>query len=147
MLFVTFGKHILHQISLHWEAFHNGSMTIITSKNKTSLPYWVHSRLLEIRKVKLTFYEIQPSTPECHSIQKAGTHIGKVAVRASVSLTCRPRLASCRVSVTNTVPCYTGRMGILIYQRQALLSALKNRVSAPKRFRELFAPLTPSVRA
>ena len=85
MLFVTFGKHILHQISLHWEAFHNGSMTIITSKNKTSLPYWVHSRLLEIRKVKLTFYEIQPSSPECHSIQKAGTHIGKVAVRASGS--------------------------------------------------------------
>jgi len=82
---VTFGKHILHQISLHWEAFHNGSMTIITSKNKTSLPYWVHSRLLEIRKVKLTFYEIQPSSPECHSIQKAGTHIGKVAVRASGS--------------------------------------------------------------
>jgi hypothetical protein len=40
--------------------------------------------------------------------KKAGTHIGKVAVR----------------------------MGIGIYQKQVLLSALKNRVSAPMRFHE-----------
>ena len=51
-------------------------------------------------------------------------------------LTCRPRSASCRVSVTNTVLCYIRRMGIRIYQKQVLLSALKNRVSVPKRFHE-----------
>jgi len=67
-----------------------------------------------------------------------GTHIGKVAVRVRGVLTCRPRSASCRVSVTNTVLCYTGRIGISISQKQALLSALKNRVSAPMRFMKFF---------
>ncbi len=69
--------------------------------------------------------------------KKAGTLIGKVAVRASGSFNVSTAVGSCRVSVTNTVLCYTGRMGICIYQKkQALLSALKKRVSAPRRFHE-----------
>ena len=39
------------------------------------------------------------------SDEKACTHIGKVAVGLLGVLTCRPRLASCRVSIANTVLC------------------------------------------
>jgi len=66
--------------------------------------------------------------------KKAGTHIGKVAVRASGSFNVSTMVGVVQVSVTNIVLCYTGRMGIRIYQKQALLSAFKTEYPRPGGF-------------
>jgi hypothetical protein len=69
--------------------------------------------------------------------KKAGTHIGKVAVRASGSFNVSTTVGVVQGISHKHCSVLHRADGYLYLLKQALLSALKNRVSAPRRFHEL----------